>query len=79
MSQVKVYTKPNCPQCNVVKLALYRAKISYQETPITPDILTHLQEDLNYHGRSMPITVLNDSEAFGPNEIDKLIEKLKTD
>lgn len=72
-----MYTKPNCPQCDVVKLALYRGKIKYTVETITPEILSKLQTELNHTSRTLPILVLNNEKTYSTkDEVAELINSL---
>lgn len=71
---IKVYSKPNCMQCDFTKKHLDRMGLEYQLVDVTTDqrALDEVQQ-MGFHG--LPVVVA-DSKApwvgYRPDELDKL-------
>lgn len=79
MSPVKIYTKPNCPQCRYTKKRIEDRNISFVEIDITedPDGMHRVKNELGY--KQAPVVVVKDGEmdmvhwsGFSPDKIDAI-------
>lgn len=73
---VKLYTKPNCPQCHMTKRALEKHEIPYETIDVSqdPDSLEYVR-GLGYS--AAPVVVVNDDHhwsGFRPESIAGLKE-----
>lgn len=74
--EVILYTKPDCSNCNIAKVRLYRAKVIHTITEITPEILSTLSEKYNFTGRSMPIIEVVGENAYTFDKLEEVIREL---
>lgn len=73
MSEVIIYTKPDCPNCNIAKLKMYRSGIQHDVVAITNDDLVRLNTQYNKSIRSMPIIEVVGRSVYTFEEIDTVI------
>ena len=74
--KIKVYSKPNCMQCDFTKKHLDRMGLEYQSVDVTTDhqALDKVQQ-MGFHG--LPVVVADGMAPFvgyRPDELDKLGE-----
>ena len=70
MTEIKLYTKPNCPQCRATKMYLNNLNIPYQEIKG----LEHIPE-LKARGFKQFPVIMTESDSwagFQPSKIQKL-------
>lgn len=72
---IKVYTKPNCPQCEMTKKVINDNEITAEFIDVTKDenALSYIK-DLGYN--AMPVVYVDeDTHWFGfrPDELEKLV------
>lgn len=73
---IKVYSKPNCMQCDFTKKHLDRMGLEYQSVDVTADqqALEEVQQ-MGFHG--LPVVVVDGMApwaGYRPDELDKLGE-----
>ena len=78
--QVKVFTTPSCPYCNVVKAYLYSLKVDFKEIDLSQDRAAGqwLSERLGNFG--IPVTFFGDEIfvlGWQRAEIDDHLRRLK--
>ena len=74
---IKVYTKPNCPQCEMTKKVINDNKIEAEFIDVTQDeqALSYIK-DLGYN--AMPVVYVDENTHwfwFRPDELEKLCEE----
>lgn len=74
--KIKVYSKPNCMQCDFTKKHLDRMGLEYQAVDVAEDqqALDEVQR-MGFHG--LPVVVADGMEpwvGYRPDELDKLGE-----
>ncbi|MEW8525323.1 MAG: glutaredoxin 3 [Candidatus Thiodiazotropha endolucinida] len=72
MTDVSIYTKPNCPYCSHAKALLESRGIAYVELDVTedPKILTEMVERTG--GRTFPQIVVGSQAIGGYDDLQKL-------
>lgn len=75
MSNVTLYTKADCPNCNIAKLKLYRSGIEHDVVNITPDDITRFQTQYNKPVRSMPVIEVEGDTVYTYEQLDTVIGK----
>lgn len=77
MKEITVYTKNNCPQCNMTKNVLNGKNIEYKLINVEEDAeaMTYVKEVLKF--TSMPVVVVEGQEPFAGFRPDKLDEITK--
>jgi glutaredoxin 3 len=72
MSDVAIYTKPNCPYCSHAKALLEARQISYQVRDVAedPDYLTEMIHRTG--GRTFPQIVIDDRPVGGYDDLREL-------
>lgn len=55
MNEIVLYTKTDCPNCDVAKVALYRANIEYTAETVTPEAIENLKNIYGVGIRSLPV------------------------
>ncbi|MBP8098864.1 MAG: glutaredoxin-like protein NrdH [Acinetobacter sp.] len=74
MSEITIYSKPNCVQCNATYQALDRKSISYQVIDLTQDSQAlELIKQLGY--QQVPVVVAGEQHwsGFRPDMISRLV------
>lgn len=74
MTQIIIYSKPNCVQCNATYQALDRKSIPYQVIDLTLDIQAfELVKELGY--QQVPVVIVGDQHwsGFRPDMINSLV------
>ena len=70
---ITLYTKEDCPNCNIAKLKLYRSQLTHDIVSITPELLQTLNAKYNVNVRSMPIIEVHDDNVYTFDNIDSVI------
>jgi len=73
MSNVTLYTKDACPNCNIAKLKLYRSGIEHTVVALNNDDLTRFQTDYGKNIRSVPIIEVTDKNVYTYEQLDTVI------
>lgn len=76
MLDLILYSKKDCPNCNIAKVKLYRSGIEYQEKTIEPNDLELLKQKYGFVGRTLPIFEINGEGAYTYDKLDEVIDKL---
>lgn len=73
MKHVTLYTQPDCPPCQIMKLFFKENDISYQEKNIKTDKVALKELTQKYGSYSTPTVVIGDKVIIGfeINEIQK--------
>ncbi|MBP6122884.1 MULTISPECIES: glutaredoxin-like protein NrdH [Providencia] len=74
MSEITIYSKPNCVQCNATYQALDRKSISYQVIDLTQDSQAlELIKQLGY--QQVPVVIAGEQHwsGFRPDMISRLV------
>lgn len=75
MKNVTLYTQPDCPPCQIMKMFFKEYDISYQEKNIKKD-KTALHELTKKYGSYSTPTVVIDGKAIIGFEIEKIKQEL---
>ncbi|MEW8506029.1 MAG: glutaredoxin 3 [Candidatus Thiodiazotropha sp.] len=72
MSEVAIYTRPNCPYCSHAKALLDSRQIAYKELDVTkdPDLLTEMLRRTG--GRTFPQIVIGERSVGGYDDLRAL-------
>lgn len=79
MSKVTVYTKNNCPKCNMTKMVMDNEGIEYKTINVEEDLSQEemdakLDEFRNDGHMSFPIVVVEGQETFSDFQPEKIQE-----
>jgi glutaredoxin-like YruB-family protein len=76
-AKVTIFTQPDCPPCQIVKLFLTERGVEFEERDITVDseAVTELTE--KYRSHSTPTVVIGDEVliGFNPERLDEILAK----
>lgn len=75
MSNVTLYTKADCPNCNIAKVKLYRSGIEYEIVDITSTDITRFKTQYNKQVRSMPVIEVTGDTVYTYDQLDTVIGK----
>jgi len=78
MKDVTLYTQPDCPPCQIMKLFFNDNNISYKERNIKTD-KTALQELTKKYGSYSTPTVVIDGKAIIGFELEEIKKELQLD
>ena len=78
MKDVTLYTQPDCPPCQIMKLFFNDNNISYKEKNIKTD-KTALQELTKKYGSYSTPTVVIDGKAIIGFELEQIKKELQLD
>ncbi|AZV42085.1 MULTISPECIES: glutaredoxin domain-containing protein [Peribacillus] len=78
MKDVTLYTQPDCPPCQIMKLFFNDNNISYKEKNIKTD-KTALQELTKKYGSYSTPTVVIDGKAIIGFELEEIKKELQLD
>ncbi|MFJ8257032.1 glutaredoxin domain-containing protein [Peribacillus asahii] len=78
MKDVTLYTQPDCPPCQIMKLFFNDNNISYKEKNIKKD-KTALQELTKKYGSYSTPTVVIDGKAIIGFELEEIKKELQLD
>nr|WP_238941822.1 glutaredoxin domain-containing protein [Bacillus sp. REN10] len=70
-----MYTQPECPPCNIVKLFLNDRKVSYEERDIASDSAFKEELQAKWKSFSTP-TIIVENEIIRGFDIERLTELL---
>lgn len=74
ISMIKVYTKYDCPKCDMTKMVLNNEGIEFESINVedNKDAFNYVKEELGFS--SMPVVVAEGHEPFAGFQPDKLKE-----
>ena len=75
MSNVTLYTKTDCPNCNIAKVKLYRSGIEHTVVDITNEDITRFKAEYNKQVRSMPVIEVTGDTVYTYEQLDTVIGK----
>ncbi|PLR75828.1 NrdH-redoxin [Bacillus sp. V3-13] len=75
MKKIILYSQPECPPCDIVKLFLKEHGFSYQEKNIKNDPVARKELTEQFKSYSTPTVIINDTVVAGFN-LEKLSELL---
>ena len=78
MKDITLYTQPDCPPCQIMKIFFKENQIRYQEKNIKTD-KTALYELTKKYGSYSTPTVVIDGKAFIGFEIEEIKKELQLD
>ncbi|MEK3800087.1 glutaredoxin domain-containing protein [Peribacillus sp. FSL H8-0477] len=78
MTDVVLYTQPDCPPCKIVKLFFKENNITYTEKDIRADSAAMNELTNKYGSYSTPTVIIKDEVIIG-FEIDKMKKALSID
>ncbi|MGG0720355.1 glutaredoxin family protein [Robertmurraya massiliosenegalensis] len=76
MSNITIYTQPDCPPCEIAKLFLKEYGFTYELRDIKKDNKARNELINKYQSYSTPTFVINDETVITGFEIEKLKEAL---
>lgn len=74
---LEIYTKPNCPVCNNIKVLLNSNNVEFVEYQIGQDIMRDDVLSRFPDVKSVPIIILNGNRIGGFSDLQLLLEKEK--
>lgn len=75
--EIVLYTKDDCPNCDVAKVALYRANIEYTTETVTPEIIENLKTIYGVGIRSLPVIEIVGDSVYTYDKLYTAIENVK--
>lgn len=77
MNEVVLYTKEECPNCDIAKVALYRANVDYTVEVVTPEIVENLKKIYGVGIRSLPIVEIVGDSVYTYDKLPLAIESIR--
>lgn len=77
MNEVVLYTKEECPNCDIAKVALYRAKIEYTTEIVTKEAIENLKKIYGVGIRSLPIIEVVGDNVYTFDKLPMAIESIR--
>lgn len=74
---VKVFSKENCPYCDMAKRALEHANIPYESQTLGVDFEREFVVENYPHARQFPIIEVNGEYLGGFQELSLMLERMK--
>ncbi|PLR80537.1 NrdH-redoxin [Bacillus canaveralius] len=75
MKKIILYSQPECPPCDIVKLFFKEHGVSYQEKNIKSDPVAYQELTGKFQSYSTPTVIINDTVIAG-FDLEKLSELL---
>jgi len=74
-SKIVLYTQPDCPPCQVLKIFLAELGVSFEERDITTDAAAVEELTAKYKSCSTPTLIIGDEVLIGfdPMRIEKIL------